>query len=44
MRGDYLSGIIVVVGGAEVGEVVVEDVEPHERWLFVQCCCWFCGR
>ncbi len=29
MRGGHLSGFVV---GAVVGEVVVEDAEPHERW------------
>jgi hypothetical protein len=29
VRGDYLSGVVVVVVGAVVGG----DVEVHERWL-----------
>ncbi len=40
MRGGYLSGFVV---GAVVGYVVVDDVELHERWLSLQCFCWFCG-
>jgi hypothetical protein len=38
VRGGYLSGVVVVVG-----DVVVGDVELHESWLSVQCCCWLCG-
>ncbi len=39
-RGGYLSDFVV---GAVVGEVIVDDAELHERFLSVQCCCWFCG-
>ncbi len=43
MRGGYISGIVVVVVGAVVGDVVVEGAELQKRWLSVQCCCWLCG-
>jgi hypothetical protein len=31
LRGGYLSGIVVVVVGAVVGDIVVDDAELHER-------------
>jgi hypothetical protein len=42
LRGGYLSGVVVVVG-AVVGDVVVEDAELHERCSPLWCCCWICG-